>query len=86
MKIPIHEFKSHLSHYIGKAQSGELLELTSHRKVVAKVTGVPKADDTLAGFVASGAASWVGGKPSGASLSLQNQGKTLSNIVMEDRG
>lgn len=86
MQIPIHEFKSHLSHYIGKAQSGELIELTSHRKVVAKMIGVPKTEDSLSSLVVSGAASWQGGKPSGACLTLQNQGKSLSQMIMEDRG
>jgi len=42
MQIPISEFKSHLAKYVKQARSGEIIELTSHRKVVARMTGVPK--------------------------------------------
>ena len=38
MQVSIQDFKSHLSHYIECAQSG-VIELTSHRKVVARIIG-----------------------------------------------
>ncbi len=88
MQVPIHEFKSHLSKYVGKAQSGETIELTSHRKVVARMTGVPKIEqEGLAKLLASGAATWQGGgKPVGANLHLRSRGVSVSALVMEDRG
>ena len=33
MQVSMQEFKSHLSRYVSQAQSGQLIELTSHRKV-----------------------------------------------------
>ena len=88
MRVPIHEFKSHLSKYVGKAQSGETIELTSHRKVVARMTGVPKTEmEGLAKLLACGAATWQGGgKPVGATLRLRSRGVSVSALVMEDRG
>lgn len=87
MRVSMQEFKSHLSHYVGKAQSGQLIELTSHRKVVARVVGVPSAtSEGVSNLLAAGVASWQGGKPMGASLSLQKRGKTVSTLVAEDRG
>ena len=81
------EFKSHLSHYVGEAQSGQLIELTSHRKVVARLIGVPAIDSNgLSCLLAAGTASWQGGKPVGAELRLQAQGILVSTIVLEDRG
>ena len=87
MLVSIQEFKSHLSQYVGQAQSGELIELTSHRKVVARIVGVPPTDSAgVARLLAAGAASWQGGKPVGATLKLQAVGKPVSALVLEDRG
>ena len=87
MDVSIHKFKSHLSEYVRKAQSGQVIELTSHRRVVARVTGVPATlDQGLARLLSSGAATWGGGKPIGAELKLQAGGKSLSTMIMEDRG
>jgi prevent-host-death family protein len=87
MEVSIHEFKSHLSQYVGQAQAGELIELTSHRKVVARLIGVPSVGSAgISRLLASGAASWKGGKPQGAALVLKSGGKSLSEIVLEDRG
>jgi len=87
MQVSINEFKSHLSKYVGQAQSGEIVELTSHRKVVARMTGVLKTDQKgLAKLLESGAASWQGGKPVGAHLILKAEGAPVSSLIMEDRG
>ena len=87
MQVSIQEFKSHLSQYVSKAQSGQLIELTSHRKVVARIVGVPVTDNTcMARLLAAGIATWQGGKPEGAVITLQKCGKTVSAMVMEDRG
>ncbi len=87
MKVAIHEFRAHLSEYVRKAQAGQTIELTSHRKTVARIVGVPQAVQVpLTRLVASGVASWRGGKPAGASLSLQDRGTPVSRMVIEDRG
>lgn len=87
MQVSIQEFKSHLSRYVGQAQSGELIELTSHRKVVARIVGVPStASVGVSSLLTAGVAAWQGGKPMGASLSLQKRGKLVSALVLEDRG
>ncbi len=87
MQVSMREFKSHLSSYISKAQSGQQIELTSHRKVVAKIIGVQSIESTgISRLLASGIASWQGGKPAGASFKLQDSGKTVSALILEDRG
>lgn len=87
MQVSMREFKSHLARYVSQAQSGELIELTSHRKVVARLAGVPPAESTgVSRLLAAGAAAWQGGKPEGASLVLQNKGIMVSKMAMEDRG
>lgn len=87
MQVSMREFKSHLSRYVLEAQAGQSIELTSHRKVVARIIGVPAAVDvSVSRLLAAGAASWQGGKPVGAGISLLEQGKSVSALVMEDRG
>jgi prevent-host-death family protein len=85
-RVPIREFKARLSHYLARAARGAI-EVTSHKKVVARVTGVPpEAGDGVARLIASGAVSWTGGKPAGAAIRLAKRGRSVSETVLEDRG
>jgi len=87
MQVSMREFKSHLAQYVGQAQSGLLIELTSHRKVVARLVGVPQAESAgVARLLAMRIATWQGGKPIGAAFALRGQGKLVSAMVMDDRG
>ena len=87
MEVSVREFKSHLSQYVVRAQAGQAIDLTSHRKVVARLVGVLPANSVgVARLVATGAASWQGGKPVGAAFVLRSGGKSLSDLVQEDRG
>lgn len=86
MQVSMQEFKSHLSHYVGEAQSGQLIELTSHRKIVARLIGVPASENAgLSRLLVAGMATWQGGKPAGAELRLQAKGVPVSAMVLEDR-
>lgn len=87
MQVSVREFKSHLSQYVEQAQAGESIELTSHRKVVARIVGVPPTGNSgVTRLLAAGVASWKDGKPAGAMLKLQAGGKPMSAMVLEDRG
>ena len=87
MSISMHEFKSHLAKYVSQAQAGEPIELTSHRKVVARLVGVPTSEHQgITRLLAAGVATWGGGKPTGANFTLSPGGKSLSAMVSEDRG
>ena len=86
MLVSMREFKSRLAQYIGQARSGQLIELTSHRKVVARLVGVPPAESAgVARLLAQRSASWQGGKPVGAALTLTDRGKLVSAMVLDDR-
>lgn len=86
-RVPIREFKARLSHYLAQAGAGREIDITSHRRVVARVTGVPtEAGEGIARLVAAGSASWRGGKPSGASIRLARRGRSVSERLLEDRG
>jgi antitoxin (DNA-binding transcriptional repressor) of toxin-antitoxin stability system len=86
-------FKSELSKYLAKARSGRIIEVTSHRKVIARVVGVP--DKLPRGFPAGLAEMAAHGKITLGNgevrsfkrpIKLSEGGPTLSEIVLEDRG
>ena len=87
MRVSIRELKTHLSRYLALARQGTALEITSHRRIVARVTGVPESTAPALGkLIAQGAAQWDGGKPRGAHIVLSQGGNPVSRIVLEDRG
>jgi prevent-host-death family protein len=43
MRIAMHELKAGLSRYVAQARAGEVIEITSHDKPVARLVGVPPA-------------------------------------------
>ena len=88
MQVSIREFKARLSHYLAEARAGRPVEITSHRKVIARVSGVPGATDAgIARLLASGSAHWEGGgKPAGDDIVLAEAGTPVSRLVGEQRG
>jgi len=86
--IAIRELKSSLSRVLAAAQGGEVIEVTSHRKPVARIVGIPpQADDGLRRLMADGALTWRGGKPKlVAPVALPAAGASVSQMVLEDRG
>ncbi len=87
MQVSIRELKAHLSQYLCRARAGQSLEITSHRKIVARIIGVPTTSDSgIARLLAGGTATWAGGKPAGAGLRLTAKGTPVSQMVLEDRG
>ena len=87
MRVAIHELKSCLSRYVAQARAGEVIEITSHDKPVARLVGVPATSHGgLGRLMAGGAALWRGGKPVlRAPVELGAQGATVGQIVLEDR-
>ncbi|MEX2489201.1 MAG: type II toxin-antitoxin system prevent-host-death family antitoxin [Pseudomonadales bacterium] len=87
MTVSIRELKAHLSRYLAEARAGKVILVTSHRKEIARITGVPDTqDDGLARLLATGDACWRGGKPAGAQIRISKQGESLSTIVLRQRG
>ncbi len=87
MQVSTRELKSHLSSYLSQAQAGVAIDVTSHRKVVARIVGVPAPGiEGLARLVVGGVAQWGGGKPVGAAYKLAPLGRSVAEMVLEDRG
>ena len=86
MRIAMHELKAGLSRYVARSRAGEVIEITTHDKPVARLVGVP-GPAGVSRLLARGAATWGGGKPAlHAPVVLSAGGKAVSEIVLEDRG
>ncbi len=88
MAVPVRDLKAHLSSILARARKGEIIEVTSHNKPIARIVGIPDATKhELAGLVADGLVSWNGEKPVFPKnrLKLSSGGKTISEMILEDR-
>ena len=87
MHIAVRELKSSLSRVLALAQNGEVIEVRSHSKPIARIVGIaPQADKNLRALLATGTLTWNGTKPRFApARSLSSQGKTVVQTVLEDR-
>lgn len=86
MPVPVREFKARLSHYLAQVRAGGTVEISSHRKVIARLTGAPEGHPPgIQRLLAAGAADYGGGKPRGSAVGLSRDAKSISEIVLEDR-
>ena len=87
MHIAVRELKSSLSRVLALAQDGEVIEVRSHRKPIARIVGIaPQADPNLLALLATGTLTWKGSKPGFApAQSLSPNGKAIAQMVLEDR-
>lgn len=88
-EISITALRADLATYLARAQAGQAFIVTSRGRPIARIVGagVPSnADAGIARLIASGAATWNGGKPTGTPVTLSPGGKSVSETVTEDRG
>ncbi len=93
MQVAVRELKAHLSRLLARARAGEEIEVRSHNTPIARIVGIPPAADGslpegIRRLIAEGALTWGnGGKLEDfAPLRLPSGGKSMSDIVIEDRG
>ena len=90
-QVSVRDLKTHLSAWLGRVQAGEVVEVTSHRKPIARITGVnpaePMTTNPLQKAIDAGLISWNGQKPAlPPPVKLNDGGPLMSDIVIEDRG
>ena len=85
--VGIKELKNRLSHYLREIKKGEKVVITEREKVIATIIPVERIseDSQLLSLVKEGFAVWKGGKPMGGRHPIKIKGKTVSEIVIEDR-
>jgi len=90
IQVSVRDLKTHLSAWLSRAQAGDVVEVTSHRKPIARITAIrpegPAATTPLQPALDAGIVSWNGQKPVlTAPIRLQGGGMLVSAIVLDDR-
>jgi len=90
-QVSVRDLKTHLSEWLARAQSGEVVEVTSHRKPIARITAVKPATSAstnpLQKAMDAGVLSWNGQNPViPAPIRLPDGGPLMGDIVSENRG
>ena len=52
-QVSVRDLKTHLSEWLGRVQAGEVVEVTSHRKPIARITADPRLAGALAAIMAA---------------------------------
>lgn len=86
-KTGVKELKNNLSYYLREVKQGEKVLVTERDKVIATIVPIERSDEdsNLLFLVKEGFAVWKGGKPVGSRHPVPIKGKTISEIVLEDR-
>jgi prevent-host-death family protein len=90
-QVSVRDLKAHLSHWLARVRAGEVVEVTSHRQPIARLTGLGCSGshslNPLQAAIDAGVVSWNGQKPEfPPPIRLRGQGKPIGDIVIEDRG
>jgi len=85
--VGIKNLRNRLSYYLSKVRKGERILVTDRDQVIATIFPVERGeeDSKLLSLVKEGFASWRGGKPTGSHRPVKIEGKTVSEIVLEER-
>lgn len=83
----VKKLKDNLSYYLRTVKQGGKVLVTERDKVIATIVPIERADEDskLLSLVKEGFAVWKGGKPAGSRRPVHIKGKTVSEIVLEDR-
>ena len=86
-QVGVRELKNRLSRYLKQVQGGEEIVVTERGRSVARIVPINTSSlkRSLEPMLREGAVRWSGGKPRGASLRPVIRGRTLADMVMEDR-
>lgn len=83
----IRELKNRLSQYLQAVKHGRSITITERGEAIAILIPANHDPDVTAmrDLAQRGVGSWKGGKPRGASHRVAIKGKTVSEIILEDR-
>lgn len=88
-RIGIREFKAHLSRYLRRVETGEVLVITDHGRPIARLfPAAISLEDRMQAMVDAGLADWNGDitTPADFEPSIRiAEGKTIAEMILEDR-
>ncbi len=88
MLVSVSVLKANLSRLLARAQGGEVIEVTSDGKPIARIVGIPDVHDHLPKkLTADNSITWNGKKPTFTKNlpTLSMNGKPLGQIIRQDR-
>ena len=91
MEVSVRELKANLSRYLKLIEEGKSLDVTRYRRRVARIvpvkdTSKDSENKKMAKLLKSGMVAWSGKKPSEGRIRPVIKGKTVSEMVLEERG
>ena len=86
-QVGVRELKNQLSRYLKRVQNGEEIIVTERGRFVARIVPaeVSSLKQVMEPLLREGVVRWNGGKPRGASRRPVIRGRTLADMVVEDR-
>ena len=86
-QVGVRKLKDQLSCYLKRVQDGEEIVVTERDQSVARIVPVKRSSlrRDLEPMLREGSVRWNGGKPRGASRRPVIRGRTLADMVVEDR-
>lgn len=86
-QVGVRKLKDRLSGYLKRVQGGEEIVVTERGRPVARIVPAKPSSikRVLEPMLREGAVRWSGGKPCGASRRPVIHGRTLADMVKEDR-
>lgn len=86
MQVSIRELKTHLSHYLQQTRGGEAIDITSHRRIIARLQGIVSSENPGIQALLAQGASWSGRKPAGANVVVSHTEYSMSDLILDMRG
>jgi prevent-host-death family protein len=89
-QVTVRDLKTHLSAWLSRARAGEVVEVTSHRQPIARITAITPAPAALTSplqnAIDAGVVSWSGAKPLFPKpVTLKGTGQLVSTLILNDR-
>lgn len=82
----VHELKAQLSHYLNLAQQGKMVVVTNHNRPIAQISPLEVCPNSgIEQLLATGLAKWNNKKPKGAAIKLIKKGKSVADMILDDR-
>lgn len=88
MTIGVRDFKARMSYYLAKAKKGQIINVTSHGKSVARIFPPEiTLEQRIKALQEAGVISWSGQKlPRRKPVVVNKSNKLVSDLVIEMRG
>ncbi len=86
-QVGVKALKQHLGKYLEVASAGQPVVVTRRGRPIAVLSGIEQDPEIGQAWelVAAGLASWQGGKPKGSANPVKVRGKSVADMVIEDR-